>query len=165
MIAKGNFTLEKNREMKSIIRRLFFCDSRAGSALFRALSSFPACDSFEGLFNVYTFLESGGVFFHVSWWLRLEFPSAINSIMIRNCYNTEAVENNSKTWMTIIRMLGGTETIWHFCCVEMLPGSSGNETVYSANIQCISVSEKQCLLWHKKLMRGLNEVNSPQHVC
>lgn len=61
MISKGNFTLEKNREMKSIIRRLFFCDLRAGSALFRALSSFPARDSFERLFNVYPFLESARV--------------------------------------------------------------------------------------------------------
>lgn len=67
MIAKGNFTLEKNKEIKSIIR-LFFCDSRVREAHYLALnveyvalSSFPARDSFERLFNVYPFLESARV--------------------------------------------------------------------------------------------------------
>lgn len=141
MIAKGHW---KNREIKSIIWRLFFCDSRA---LFRAELLSSRVRKIFWMFSRSSRARAG--IFRGSGWLRPEFQ-------FNQLYNDQKPlqYRSCSKW---IRKAG-----WQLFeyLVELRQsdifllrrGTSGNETVYPANLQFIIVSEKQCLLWHKPLM-------------
>lgn len=60
--------------------------------------------------------------------------------------------------MTIIWILGGTETIWHFCCVEA-PQVMKRCTQPTFNL--LLCQKSSACFDIKTSCRGLNEVNSP----
>lgn len=144
--------------MKSIIWRLFFCDWRAESVLFRAecricrfgLGS-PSSLVRETFFYVYPLLKSARGYLSRFWMAesrisgRNQLCNDQKLLQYRSCSNElEKLDDNySNSWRN-----------WDNLTFLLRRGTSGNETVYPANLQFIIVSEKQCLLWHKNLMSG-----------
>lgn len=141
---RGKFTLKgKNRQMKSIIRRLFFCYSRIICRWMRNMSLcpiFPARCSFERLFKCLT-VTLARVIFRGSAWLSPDWSETVTI--------PDKLENLDDNYSNTCR---NWDNLTFFCCVATLPGASGNEMVYPVNLQFIRVSEKLWLLWHKKLM-------------
>lgn len=159
MMAKGNFTLGKTGKWNQLFDAFSFVIRAREAHYFALCPHFPRVTRLKDCLMFIRSSRAGAVFFRGSGWLRLEFPSAINSIMIRNCYNTEAVENNLKTWMTMIQRLGGIETLWHVCCSR---AARVMKQCTQPTFNLLVCQKSSSYFYINTSCRGLNEVNSPQ---